>query len=122
MKDGDIGADGELDHQLSNVGGVVVVLHQALAHLAGGDADHRIGIGVIAGGAAENFDADASLLELGGVALESLFDGISEQGRIALAVGKERVNEQPVQLLANGDGVWHRVWGSVGGRGVRHGF
>ena len=42
MKDGDIGADREFDDQFPVVGGVIVVLHQALADLAGGDADDRI--------------------------------------------------------------------------------
>ena len=81
---------------------VVVVLHQALAHLAGRDAHHRVGVCVVGRRATENLDADAALLEFGPIAAQGLLHGIGQQRRVALAVGKQRMSQQPLQLLANG--------------------
>jgi hypothetical protein len=69
MEKGDVGAAGEFYYEFAVVGVVVIVLHEALADLTGGDADNRICIGVIAWGAAEDFNADTALLELDGIAL-----------------------------------------------------
>ena len=105
MELGHIRADRELDDVFAVVGGVVVVLRKALAHLARGDADDRVGVGVVAGRAAEDLDADAALFEFGGIALKSLFDDVRQQGGVAPAVGKKRVNEEPCQLFANQGGI-----------------
>ena len=74
------------DDQLAVVRGVVVILHQPLADLTGGDADYGVGIGVITGGAAKDFNADAAFLEFGATAFQGLLNGVSEQNRIALAI------------------------------------
>jgi hypothetical protein len=99
MKEGNIRTDRQFDDQLAFVRRVVVVLRQPLAHLAGGDAHHRIGVGVIAGRAAEDLDPDASFLELGGVAQQRLIHHMRQQRGVALAVGEERMGQQPLQLL-----------------------
>ena len=63
-KEGHIRADREFDHQLPDVRRVGIVKAETLAHFAGRDADNGIGIRVIGRRAAEDFDADASFLEL----------------------------------------------------------
>ncbi len=102
MKDGDVGADGELEDQLAGMGSVVVILREAFADFAGCDADDGVGIGVVAGGAAKDLDPDAAFFELSGVAQEGLLDDIGEEGGVALAVGEKRVGDEALELFADG--------------------
>ena len=68
--------------------GAVIVLREAFADLARGDANYRVGIGVVGGRPAEDFNADAALLEVGGIAEEGLLDDVGEERGVALAVGE----------------------------------
>jgi hypothetical protein len=60
MKNWDVGSYGKLDHEFAVVCGVVVVLHEPLANLTSSDPDDGIGVGVVGGGAVEDFYSDAS--------------------------------------------------------------
>ena len=62
MKDGYIGTDGEFNDDLAVMDGVIVVLHEALADFPGGDSDDGVSVGIVAGRAAEDIDADAAFL------------------------------------------------------------
>ena len=50
---GDVGTGGEVDAEFRVGAGVAVVLEEALAHVAGGDANDGIVGGIVGGGAAE---------------------------------------------------------------------
>jgi hypothetical protein len=97
----DVRTYGKLDHELAIVGCVVVVLHQPLANLTRSDADDRVCVGVVGGGAVEDFYADASFFQPGRVTFEGLLYGVGEEGGIALAVAKQGVGEEALQLLAD---------------------
>ena len=95
MKRGNIRTDRQLDDIFAIVGGVVVILREALAHFARRNTHHRVRVRVIAGRASEDLDPDASFFQFGGVAQKRLLHGVRQQGRIALAVGEERMNQKP---------------------------
>jgi hypothetical protein len=101
-KNRNVGADRQLDHQLALVGGVVIVLREAFADFAGGDAHDGVGIRIIAWLAAENLDADATLFEVRSITEKGLLDDIGEQSGIAFTVREERVREEADQLLSDG--------------------
>jgi len=77
---------------------VVVILGEAFADFTGGDANDRVGIGVVAGRAAEDIHADGSFFDLVGVAFEGLFHHETEEGRVALALEEEGVSEKQFEL------------------------
>ena len=83
-----IGAGRQLNDGLARMGRVVIILDQALAHLGGGRANYRIGIGVVIGLPPESLDADRPLFEAGGIAEEGLLDRIGQEHRVAFAVGE----------------------------------
>jgi hypothetical protein len=109
MKDGNVGTNGEFDHQFAVVGGVVIVLDQPLADFARCDADDWIGVGVVGGGAVEDIDADAAFFQVRCVTLEGLLHGVGEEGRVAFAVGKQRMDQQALKLTADRSGVNGRI-------------
>src|SRR5579862_8736760 len=102
--------------------GVIVVLRQALSHLARGNADDRISIGVVGGSSPEDFHRDTAFLEFGSVPEKGLFHGVRKQSRVPLAVCKKGVDQQALQLFTDprrvGKGT--RVYGLLGSSG-RHG-
>jgi hypothetical protein len=108
VEEGDVRTDRELDDQFAVVSGVVIVLREALSDLASGDANDGVGVGVVGGGPPEDFNSDASLLEVGSVPAESLFDDVGKESGITLAVGEERVSDKPLELGTNLGGIRRR--------------
>lgn len=109
LEDGNVGTGGELDADFVAVGGIVVVLGEALADFAGCDADDWIGIGIVAGGAGEDLHTDGALLDLVGVALESLFDHEAEEGGITFALEEKWVREEQIELCEDDSLVLRRL-------------
>ena len=95
---GDVGAGREGDAELVGAVGVLVVLGDALADLGGGDTDDGVGGGVVAGVAAEDFDAEGAFLELIAAAFELLLNDVAEEAGEAFAVGEVGVVEEAIQL------------------------
>jgi hypothetical protein len=98
LEDRDIGTGGKLTANFVAVGRVVIVLGEALANLAGGDADYRIRVGVITWRAAEDLHADGAFLDLVRVTVQSLFHDEAKQGWITFALEEKRVNEEEFKL------------------------
>ena len=101
-EDGDVGAGGEFDADAVLVCGVVVVLSEALADFAGGDADDGVGVGIVARDASEDLHADGAFLDLVGVAGEGLFDDEAEESGVTFALEKKRVSQESVEVGENG--------------------
>ena len=95
---GDVGAGGEGDAQFVGVGGILIVLGDAFADLGGGDADDGVGGGVVAGVAAEDFNAEGALLELVAAAFQLLVDDEAQKAGKPFAVGEVGVFEEAIQL------------------------
>lgn len=85
---GDVGAEGEVDAELVLVGGLLVVLGEALADFAGGDADDGVCVGVVVAGAEEDVGAEIALFEDFEAAGEGLLDDKAEEGGVTLAVAE----------------------------------
>ena len=102
LEDWNVGAGRELDADLIAVAGIVIILSEAFADFAGGDSNDRIGVGVVAGRAAEDVHADGTLFDLIGVALQSLFDDEAQQGGITFALEEKRVDEEQFKLGQDG--------------------
>lgn len=77
-----------------------IVEAQAFANLAGFDADGGIVAGVVAGRPAEDLDADGALLEHVAVALEGVFDDVTEKVLATLAGTEFVAGEGAAQFLA----------------------
>ena len=91
-------AGGEFDANFIGVCRVVIILGEALADFSRGDANDRVGIGIVSGRPGEDFHADGALFDLVGVAIEGLLDDESEESRITFALEKKRVNEEQFEL------------------------
>ena len=102
---GYIRAERHFNDQLSRMVGVVVVLNEPLAHFRRGGAHHRIEIHIVAGIAPKGLNANGAFFQLAGVAEQRLLNGVGKQHRVALAVREQGVSEQPLQLLADGNGM-----------------
>ena len=113
-----IGADRQLNHQLAGMSQVVVVLHQPLAHLAGSNPNHRIGVGIVGGRAPKDLNPNAPLLQFGGIPLQRLLHRMGQQYGVPLAIGEKRMSHQPVQLLTDRS----RVEGSSRRLNLGYGF
>ena len=86
------------DAKFVRVTGVLIVLGDAFADLGGGDTDDGVGGGVVAGVAAEDFDAEGAFLELIAAAFELLLNDVAEEAGEAFAVGEVGVVEEAIQL------------------------
>jgi hypothetical protein len=75
------------------VGWVVIVLSETLADLSRSDADDGVGVGIVAGRAAEDFHTDGAFFDLVGVALESLLNYESQEGWVTFALEEKRMDE-----------------------------
>ena len=88
----------------------VVVLSDPLADLTGGDADHRIQVGVVSRIPAEHFNAQGSFLQVLGLPGKRSLDNKAQHVGIALAVLEKRVGQNLLELLPNrvslGIGFW----------------
>jgi len=102
LEDRYVGTGGKLDANLVTVGRVVIVLSEALADFSCGDADDGVGVGIVAGRAAEDVHSDGTFFDLVGVAVESLLDYEAEESWITFALEKKRMDEQQLKLGENG--------------------
>jgi hypothetical protein len=80
---------------------VGVIKAQAFAHLSGLHANSGIVAGVVAGGAAENLDSDNPFFEDIAMALEGIFDNITEEILAALAGSELMRSQHTVEFLAD---------------------
>ena len=80
---------------------VGVVDAKPFADFAGFHANGSVVAGIVAGGAAEDFDADGAFLENVGVALQGVLDDVAQEVLAALAGTEFVAGEDTVQLLAN---------------------
>ena len=94
-------AHGKIDADLSAILVLLVILSDTLPHLGGGDADHRIAVGVIVGRAAKDLNAEQPLLELRAVALQRMFDDVLQKSRITAAMAEVMTFQQTCELLLN---------------------
>jgi hypothetical protein len=76
VENGCVGANGQIDLQLTGVGGVDIVHGEPFANLAGGETDNRVCAGIVVGLAVKDLNANDALFELIGVTEERLLDNI----------------------------------------------
>src|ERR1700741_3013678 len=84
------------------VGGILIILCNALANLSCGNSNDRIGGGCVAGISSEDFDAQRPLLDVIGFAGERVFDYEAEEVRKATALIEIGAGKEPVQFVSNG--------------------
>jgi hypothetical protein len=71
----------------------VIVLGDSLANLGGGDADNRLGIGVVIRRPAEDLDAECTFLQLICLPIQTFLNHIPQKCRVALAAAEMRARE-----------------------------
>ena len=98
MKLRDVRAGRQVDPRLGFVAGLVVILGDPLANFAGSDANDRVVVGVVVSVPAEDFHAEAALLERP-FAGERMFNDIAEEIRVAAAVLERRMSEDSLELF-----------------------
>jgi len=69
------------------------MLGNPLANFAGTNANHGIGIGVVIGRSAEDFDADSALLQIVDLTIQVFLNHMPQQGGVAPAVAKMGARE-----------------------------
>jgi hypothetical protein len=104
VKFGNVGAGRQVDAKFTLAARFVIVLRDALANFAGGYANHRILIRIVAGVSPENFHAEGSFLQVTFVPFtaQRVLDDVTQQIRISLAVFEGRVTQYAFKLLLNG--------------------
>jgi len=109
-EEGHVAAGPEIYLELAAVLGLMIVLSDALANLAGGKPDHGIQICVVVVRPLEDSDPEVALFEESVVTGKCLLDQIAEQVRITPAVAEERALKHPLQLAEHGLTIGIRGW------------
>jgi hypothetical protein len=78
-----------------------IVLGEPFPNLSSSDANYRIRASVIGGIPAKDQDSQGPLLDMTDRPRKRLFDDVAEQGGVPLAMSKEWVTEDSLQLLAD---------------------
>jgi len=97
----DIGAGVHVDPELVRTGRLLVVLGQPLPNLAGGAANYVVDIGVVIRSAAKYFDPDGPFFERVTPPLQSPFNDVLQETRIAFAVPERGAEKNSIELFPN---------------------
>jgi len=110
----DIGARVHVDPKLVRTGRLLVVLGQPLSYLACGAANYVVDVGVVIRGTAEYLDPDGPLFERVTPPLQSPFNDMLQEARIAFTVPERGAEKNSIELLPNR----LLAWLSIGQRGA----
>jgi hypothetical protein len=91
--------NGKFDAKLIPVQGIVVVLSDSPAHLAGGYADDRIVVAVVVRSPAEEFAPEHSFFETIFLSVEGFLNDMAKEWCVSLALSEERARQHPLQLI-----------------------
>jgi hypothetical protein len=92
----------QIDADLGLPGRILIILGQALTDLHCGSPHDRFQVGVVVRFPAEDLNPEIALLELVGVARQRSFHNMPQEARVSLAVLKESVREDSLELIPDG--------------------